>query len=445
MPLSLRLLEVAFARAPCQTRLPFRFGAVTVTAADLLHCRVRCVGGDGNVVSGFAGDLLVPRWFRKDTVATPHADADELAASASAAARAFGARLSRADGVFAAWRDVYQERVLATPDGAPDRLVRGFGTALVERALLDAAQTVIGGDALLPTPQPSLASRHTVGMLDVLRTRDLPAAARVADGLPQTLEEDLATYGHQWLKVKVGAGVAADRARLLDLAAFLAEHDLAPGLTLDGNEQYADLEGLHELLATVAEDRLGRTLLARLASIEQPLPRANTGDASRHRGLAAVTRFAPVLLDEADDAPASVRQAFALGYQGVSVKNCKGVFRALANFGLCRRGAGRFLSSEDLTNLGALPLQQDLVTAAVLGLPHSERNGHHYFRGLDHLPPALAAAALAAHGDLYRVHEGGAALAIRAGRIDFASALAAIGYGHAFADLPLPWTPVVGS
>lgn len=472
MPLSLRLLEVAFARTPCQTRLPFRFGAVTVTAADLLHCRVRCQGGDGSAATGFAGDLLVPRWFRKDTVATPQEDADELAASALAAARAFGARLSRADGVFAAWRDVYQERVLATPDGAPDRLVRGFGTALVERALLDAASRLAGlpfaaalradvfgfvpGDvhgglagwdwqAALPTPQPTIASRHTVGMLDVLRTRDLPAAARVADGLPQTLEEDLATYGHQWLKVKVGAGVAADRARLLDLAAFLAERDLAPGLTLDGNEQYADLDTLHELLATVAEERLGRALLARLACIEQPLPRAKTGDANRHRALAAVTRFAPLLLDEADDSPASVRQAFALGYQGVSVKNCKGVFRALANFGLCTREAGRFLSSEDLTNLAGLPLQQDLVTAAVLGLPHSERNGHHYFRGLDHLPPALAGAALAAHGDLYQPHDGGAALAIRAGRIDFGSALAAVGYGHHLADLPLPWMPGVGS
>ncbi|HZN41569.1 MAG TPA: mandelate racemase, partial [Planctomycetota bacterium] len=96
---------------------------------------------------------------------------------------------------------------------------------------------------------------------------------------------------------------------------------------------------------------------------------------------------------------------------------------------LCQRGSGRFQSGEDLTNIGVLPLQQDLVTAAVLGLSHVERNGHHYFRGLDHLPPSLVEQASRAHSDLYRPL-GGAALRIAGGEVEFASALVAVGYGH---------------
>ena len=470
MPLPLSLTEVAFARTPCRTRLPFRFGAVTVTSADLLTCRVRCAAGAGTA-NGFSADLLVPRWFRKDTDATPQQDADELLQCARAAAEAFAARLRSPNTVFAAWRDVFALCTGADP-AAPDRLARGFGVALVERALLDAASRLAGlpfaralrddvfgfrpdgvhaeladwdWRAALPQPQGRILTRHTVGMLDVLRTADLAPEQRVADGLPQTLEEDLAAYGHRWLKVKIGAGFERDRARLLDLAAFLADRELTPGITLDGNEQYSDTAALADLLQAVAAEPRGRELLARLAWIEQPLARAFTFDAARHADVARVTKFAPLILDEADSGPDSFRRALDLGYRGVSVKNCKGVFRALANFGLCRAAPGRLQSSEDLTNLGVLPLQQDLVTAAVLGLPHSERNGHHYFRGLDHLPEEIAAGAARAHADLYGpLDGGGVGLRIRGGELHFASALAAVGYGHAEDFGTQSWQVVAG-
>ncbi|HEX5054382.1 MAG TPA: mandelate racemase [Planctomycetota bacterium] len=458
MPLRLCVRQVELARTPCRTRLPFRFGAVTVTSAELATCRVRCTDEAGATVHGWSADLLVPRWFRKDTAATPREDADELHASAVAAAAAFVERSRTARTPFALWRDVFEQRVGSQPVAAPDLLVRGFGTALLERAVLDAAcraaaqpfAAALRGDAFgfrpgavhgeladwqwqdaLPEPRSRLAVRHTVGMLDVLRTADLDPARRVDDGLPQTLEQDVEAYGLRWFKVKIGAGVAADRARLLDLAAFFAERDLAPRLTLDGNEQFEDTAQLAELLETVAVEPAGRELLRTVAWIEQPLSRAATFDAARHRDLARVSAFAPLILDEADALPGSFPRALAIGYRGVSVKNCKGVFRALCNFGLCRRGEGRFQAGEDLTNVAVLPLQQDLVTAAVLGLPHVERNGHHYFRGLDHLPKALAAQAAQAHGDLYRGLDGGTALRVSGGEVTFGSALQAHGYGHA--------------
>ena len=114
----------------------------------------------------------------------------------------------------------------------------------------------------------------------------------------------------------------------------------------------------------------------------------------------------------------------------MSIKNCKGVFRALINRGLCDVLDGDlFQSAEDLTNLPVLALQQDLTTIAALGITHAERNGHHYFRGLDHLPTDLAHAALARHPDLYVGHGDGAALRIEAGSLRMGS-LDCVGYGY---------------
>jgi hypothetical protein len=103
----------------------------------------------------------------------------------------------------------------------------------------------------------------------------------------------------------------------------------------------------------------------------------------------------------------------------VSVKNCKGVFQALCNRGLCEvRGNGCFQSGEDLTNLASIPLQQDLVTMSLLGLSHVERNGHHYFRGLDHLPGAVTADLLSVLPRLYDASEPVPRLRVEHGQLD---------------------------
>jgi len=460
------VVEVAFGRSPCELRLPFRFGSVTLERADSMTCRVTARGEDGAVARGWSADLLAPRWFRKDNHATPAGDADELEASAVAAARALASQPAAA--AFELWRGVMEERVDPFPFDQPDQLVRGFGVALVERALLDAVCRLVGlpfAQALrqdvfgfrpadvhaslaewdwrrdLPTPRGRVVVRHTVGMLDPLRERDLRSEQRLGDGLPQTLEGDLDAYGGRWLKVKVGAGVERDRARLLDLARFCDERGSALGFSLDGNEQYDDLAQVAELLESVAAEPAGARLLEQLAWIEQPLSRAVTFEPARHRALDRVQRFAPLLIDEADATPRSFERARAVGYRGVSVKNCKGVFRALANLGVCRRDDAWFQSGEDLTNVGVLALQQDLVTHSVLGLPHVERNGHRYLRGLDHLSAPITERALREHGDLYRGLGSGAALRIEGGEVNLGSALRSVGYGTSIDDFGVPLQP----
>jgi hypothetical protein len=286
-------------------------------------------------------------------------------------------------------------------------------------------------DSLRHSPRSVIHVRHTVGLVDALRSADVAAERRVNDGLPESLEEDIERYGLDHFKVKVRGDVEQDTQRLLTIADLLRQRVRGtPRVTLDGNEQFASLCDLTELLDGLARHRAGRDLLDWLMYIEQPLARGHTFDAKRNEGMDRLSRIAPVIIDEADGHIDAFKNAVALGYRGVSVKNCKGVFRALLNFGLCRRSGGElFQSSEDLTNLPVLALQQDLATAAALGLSHSERNGHHYFAGLSHLPEQEVAAALRDHPGLYHQHDGEVRLRIEDGVLQVAS-LNGPGYGH---------------
>src|SRR5205814_8594113 len=98
------------------------------------------------------------------------------------------------------------------------------------------------------TPATQIAARHTVGLLDPVT----PADKKVNDGLPETLGEVVARYGHRWLKLKVGGDAKADVERLLAIAAVLDRNEEPYQATLDGNEQYASAAGALELGRRIA-------------------------------------------------------------------------------------------------------------------------------------------------------------------------------------------------
>jgi len=447
-----RVRRVDLALTDCVTRLPFRFGIHTLTGAPTLTARVELETDAGEAV-GHSADLLVPRWFEKDPSKSLEQDIEGLVNSATAAARLAEGTPPRT--VFDLWWRLYGVRVHGTPEDAPDRLVRGFGVALVERAVMDATCRAAGlsffealrqdlfavragevhqalegwspADSLPDAPRERVALRHTVGLVDALTPDDI--AERVDDGLPECLEEDIRAAGLRWFKLKLSGDPRADLERCLRFTEVV-EASAPDGwrLTVDGNEQFADLGVLRTLLDELSRDSGGARLLERLQCIEQPLPRAWSFEPAAVPGLAALGEVAPVILDEADHGIEAFPRALALGYGGVSVKNCKGVLRALLNRALCDRHRA-FQSAEDLTNLGVLALQQDLTTVAALGLGHVERNGHHYFRGLGHLPAGEAQGALEAHPGLWREEAGTIALRIEDGDLDLGS-LQGVGYGY---------------
>jgi hypothetical protein len=183
-------------------------------------------------------------------------------------------------------------------------------------------------------------------------------------------------------------------------------------------------------METLAELLSGLKPLPPPLYIEQPVPR----ELSLTTALPS-NAPAPFLMDEADGSLYAFPRGRAMGWTGVSSKACKGVYKALINRARCDRWnaeAGKpryFMSAEDLTCQAGLAVQQDLALVALLGITHSERNGHHYGRGFGDAPAGEQLAFRRTHTGLY---DDEAQLRIADGSINIDS-LFAPGYAHSAA------------
>ncbi len=454
-----------------RARLPFRYGIVTMTRLPHLVMRLT-VEIEGRAHRGFAADHLPPKWFTKNPAsayADDLADMVEVIRHACETARA----LPAAETVFALWRELYAGQSAWARERKFPPLLAGFGTSLVERAVIDGfcratrqpfAQAVRAGmlgvdvgaihtelagtapaDFLPPQPLRSIIVRHTVGLTDALTEGDIAAGERVRDGLPQSLEGFIREHGLKHFKIKLCGDIARDRARLRRLAEILPP---SAACTLDGNENYHAVAPFRALWDELRGDPVIARLLAGLIFVEQPFHRDIALTGATARELQDWRERPPIIIDESDAELTSLPVALASGYAGTSHKNCKGVFKSLASAALIahrRREnphAALHLSAEDLSNIGPIALPQDLAVLATLGIPHAERNGHHYFAGLSQFPPAIQHAAQAAHGDLYEPHPGGFPMPrIRAGRMEIGSVIDAP-FGAAFEPDLSAFTPL---
>jgi hypothetical protein len=195
-------------------------------------------------------------------------------------------------------------------------------------------------------------------------------------------------------------------------------------VTLDGNEQFADVTTIAEFWGQAVTTPSLARLIAATLYLEQPLPRA----LALETDVSELARSKPLLIDESDASLDAFPTARALGYSGVSSKSCKGIYKSLLNAARCTlwsRYAPRryFLSGEDLTMQAGLAVQQDLALASVLGLSHVERNGHHYVNGFSGQGAGVDEQQrfLSAHPDLYQRSHGSVRLAIRDGSIALGS------------------------
>ncbi len=449
----LALAEVELYERDVEFRMPFRFGAVTLTGAPQAFARVRVRLADGREGWGMAAEVLAPKWFDKDPALSNEANFDQLRRALGLAVRLYrDAGPATAFGLYAA---TYQAQIEQGAARGLNPLVACFGPALLDRAILDAlcrlhempfaaavAANLLGIAAgpLTPdlagfdlaaflaalAPAPRIAARHTVGLVDPIEANPDP----VGDGLPETLAEVIAAYGNRYFKIKVGGDPEADLARLTEIAAVLDGAGRAYHVTLDGNEQYQDVAGVAELWrAIAAEPRLARFRQSVLM-IEQPIARAAALDAN----IAALGDAPPVIIDESDATLDTFPRARDLGYSGVSSKSCKGLYKSILNAARCaawNRAAGNtryFMSGEDLTTQAGVAVQQDLVLAALIGIGHVERNGHHYVDGMRGVAAAEEAAFLAAHPDLYHYAGDTVRLTIRDGAIALGSVNAVPGF-----------------
>jgi Enolase C-terminal domain-like len=428
----IRLREVSLYERPVTLRLPFRFGAATVTHAPQAFVFVEAEI-EGRRFTGAAAELMVPKWFDKNPALTHDQNAQQLRESlrlARASALAAGPAQSAHALSLSAGADAVAQ---AVAQGLP-RLAAQFGAAQIDKAVADAALRFCGlgwceglkagvlGDpwsrGLSVGLPASIHLRHTVGLADRL-TPDEPGADP-QDGLPTTLQDAIERYGLSHFKLKLCGDPAADIQRLRAIAQVLDGQAGDYRVTLDGNESFAEPAVLGALWNALANDSHLRSLRARVLLLEQPLPRRLTLDTA----IGALGIDVPVIIDESDDQDDAFERALALGYRGVSSKACKGLYRSLHNAArIAGAGdaAGSVLSGEDLTCQAGLAVQQDTLLAASLGVRHIERNGHHYVDGFGSAPTAEAEAFAQAHPGFYRRTPGGVRLAITHGQLDLRS------------------------
>jgi len=427
---TVRLLRIELFERPVALRLPFRFGAATVTHCPQAFVRVEAEVR-GRRHHGATAELMPPKWFDKSPGLTHEQNAEQL----REALRTTREQYLAAPAGLSAWQLSQHAGDAAMAQGVArglPRLAAQFGPAQVDKAVADAVLRAMAmgfvdglragvlGDpwsSRLALSRPSqVVLRHTVGLLDRLVPSD--PGADPADGLPATLQDAIGRHGLSHFKLKLSAQADADIDRLTRIVAVLEAQAEDWRVTLDGNESFALTEALggfwHRLQATPAlKGLLRRTLL-----LEQPLPRR----IALAEPIQALDIGVPVILDESDDADEVFERGLALGYRGISSKACKGLYRSLHSAALVARDPSRrLLSGEDLTCQAGLAVQQDTLLAATLGAAHIERNGHHYVDGFGVAPAHEAAAFASAHPGFYSAAGGRPRLAIAHGRLDLRS------------------------
>ena len=446
----LSVREVQLFERGITLRMPFRFGVVTLTESRQVNVRVRVRDELGKESWGMSAELLAPKWFDKNLALSNEDNNNQLRTALRIASTLYkDAGPATAFGLFAA---SYAEQIETCGERDLNPLVASYGPALIDRAVLDALCRLQGvsifaainanlpgmaPEKLLPEfagydmggflaelhPSPDIQARHTVGMVDPITAADQKPEDRIGDGLPETLSEVIDFYGHRYFKLKVGGDVDADIARLSAIASVLDTIEEPYFATLDGNEQYDDVDGIMALWKAMKRTPALERLNASITMIEQPINRKS----ALARDVGALSAEKPVIVDESDADLSVFPVARDLGYHGISSKSCKGFYKSVINTARCARWNAEtksrryFMSAEDLTIQAGISLQQDLALATLIGVTHLERNGHHYVNGMASLPEAEQQAFLDAHPDLYHRADGVVRMRIEDGTIALGS------------------------
>ncbi|MBR1145915.1 mandelate racemase/muconate lactonizing enzyme family protein [Bradyrhizobium sp. AUGA SZCCT0431] len=414
MPPRIAVRDISFFERPIPFAKPFRFGSVVITSSVQVFVRAEIeIEGKGTSI-GASAEMMASKWFDKRAHLSPQQTIDGLRRALAIARELYLAR-SGFDTAFGHHAAIIAAQVEGCAKEDIPPLAAGFGPAEIDKAILDAllrglganffdgmTENLAGIDARL---SPDLgddaiaqflsgrrrlervAIRHTVGMDDTVE-----GEGGVADANENA--------GARYFKLKLNGDPAADAARLIRIGNELAKLPYEYKVTLDANEQYADLSALGALVERLERDSALKPIAGKLLYIEQPMPR----DITRQSPLGALTGR-DFIIDEADDSYDAFPAARALGYRGISSKSCKGIYKSVINAARAAKwsadGGRYFISGEDLTCQAGLGVQQDLALGALIGVTHAERNGHHYVDGFAETPAAEAEAFLSAHPDLY--------------------------------------------
>ena len=423
-----------------------------------LEVRLQLESDDGSTAYGCSGDWPSFGWLDKRPSVDPKQKFRELLELVLAARQAYISN-SRFETAFDCWWRTQANFLRTDKARSAVPLCVAFSLALFERAIIDATCRIEGMsfhqclrrnrlgfqperihaeltgfswvDCFPKTPVDRVHIRHTVGPNDPLTADDVDEQNRLNDGEPFTLEDYIRQNGMSFFKIKICGEPENDLKRLNRI--WEVTKGTNPSFTLDGNEAYDDVSRFRSLVEEFS--RSNPEMFRRVLFIEQPMNRAMTLDPSSKQAVKEIARLKPLIIDEADGHLHAFLEAVEIGYQGVSHKNCKGLFKSLANYALCqsrnRDGASLFLSAEDLTSMPFVALHQDFAAISAMGLTNAERNGHHFFFGLAHLTDQEKQSVEKFHPTMYSRRGNNLFLNIEDGQVDISS-LQTSGLGLAF-------------
>jgi L-alanine-DL-glutamate epimerase-like enolase superfamily enzyme len=451
-----RIAEIELLETPVVLRMPFRFGIVTLRKCFQAFVRVRIETPDGKSSWGATAEMIAPKWFDKNPNLTDDENFEQERDVLRIAREAYLSDISP-DTAFGHFIRHHDAHLKACESKGYNPLLASYGNALIDKAVLDALcrdrgmsfyqvmqSNVVGMQdrhtqfngidfsVFLNQLKPAthIHARHTVGMVDAITTDDITEP--VNDGLPETLAQVIAHYGHRYYKLKVCGQLDKDIARLTAIASVLDQIQDPYFVSLDGNEQYKNAEEVVELLSTMRATPNLQRMVKSILFLEQPISRAHALETD----LSKLEIGLPVIMDESDGTLDAFLLAKSKGYSGISSKTCKGIYKSFLNAARClqwntaKSGQHFFMSGEDLTVQAGLSLQQDLALVNLLGITHVERNGHHYVNGLASCSHQEQTDFLQSHGDLYENSFGATRVKISEGRLHIAS-LACSGFASA--------------
>ena len=455
----IRVVDIKIHDQPVSLRLPFRYGAATLHRARQAVVMVR-IRSEGREAIGRAAELLAPKWFDKSPDLS---DADNVVQLQQAIEMVRQRYLDTSEAFTAfglhALHDT-EHREDAARRGL-NGLVAGFGSAVIDKAVVAALCRLEGSSffdairgnrigltaATAPdlgamdlshflrglSPARTILARHTIGAIDALSDTEIAPEARRNDGLPESLAAAIDYYGLKAFKIKLTGEPSFDLDRLRAIAEVLDRASGPYTVTLDGNEQFADVQGFAAFWTELSANSALHRLCAAIQFVEQPIARSVALD----RPLGKMGAQVPFEIDESDEDITSFPRAVGIGYRGVSSKSCKGVYRSLLNRarvamlnGSHGMEAGKyFMSAEDLCAQAGLAVQQDLALATLIGCRSTERNGHHFGDGRHDVLERDFGSLQAIYAGLYQPLDDRLCLRIEQGEIDVSSLFRNSAYG----------------
>jgi hypothetical protein len=195
MPIEIKVVRTRSGIRNAHTRMPFRFGVITMRAAPLLTLAVEVEDRRGARGTGYAADFLAYRWFdKRPEKSLADNCADLLRTVEMARALYLEAGLASP---FELWRATYPEIERRALASGCNRLGAAFGSSMLERAVIDGVGRLAGRSCFelvrddhlgidlgaitpelqgrpmrefLPArPLGRLHVRHTVGLIDPIR------------------------------------------------------------------------------------------------------------------------------------------------------------------------------------------------------------------------------------------------------------------------------------